>query len=929
MFVLIINLKKINHLTMKLSQFYITCLIALFCFKHIAAQTINKPTAALYGFIENKGQIIDQNNNPNPSVLYLYTGNGLNVQLKKEGFSYEVVKTKFGSTKQPTSKEKFEHEKETIADTFFTHRIDISFVNANPDNSIVADEPLIDYINYYTTATPEQGVVNVQHFNKITYKNIYKNIDIEFVLNDKNKCGNFKYNIIVYPGGNPNDIQLKLDGANNTTITKEGSILIETTQGNLLEQIPYSYQLLPYNKQLKTEASFFRHPEPVERQLSSTFNILVPTYNPTQTLVIDPAPWATYYGSANLETGNGLTLDSLGNIIMVGYTGSNAAIATSGAHQTIFAGSYDAMVVKFNNAGVRQWATYYGGSGDDGAYKIITDSNTNLIFSGYTNSSTAMATSGAHQTTLGGGYDALVVKLNGAGLRQWATYYGGSGYDDGYAIAIDSNRNLFLIGSTRSATTTNIATIGSHQASYGGGFQDAFLVKFNAQGVRQWGTYYGGTLIDDGRLLAIDKTGNVFVGGSTNSTTGIATTGVHQNTIGGTYDAYIAKFSTLGIRQWATYYGGNSDEVAWGLALDSSSNILITGSTFSTNGIATLGAFKTVRGGSNDIFIGKLNSAGVRLWGTYYGGNDDEEAREIKCDRNGNIFITGHTLSDSGISTLGTNQAIFGGNWDAFLVKFNPAGNRVWGSYYGGSNEDYCYGLAVSPNNDIFITGSTLSTNGISTPGAFKTTNGGFADAFVAAFTTNGSLPVKLVSFDVKLISDSKVLCSWATASEINNNYFEIERSLNNKNWASVGKVNGAGNSNKIINYYFTDDLSEKSILSLKNNSSVYYRLKQTDFDGTTSLSTSKIIQLNDFEQGQIQLYYIQSIPTIQFISNKENEIKLKLYGLSGDVLWHSVNTVEQGAHKISIDTNLQSGIYLLQFQLEDKITFFKVLISN
>lgn len=910
---------------MKLKPF-ITCLIALFCFKHAIAQTINKPTTSLYGFIENKGQIIDQNNNPNPSVLYLYSGNGLNVQLKKDGFSYEVVKTKLGNKQAPNPKGKFDPEKETNPDTFFTHRIDISFVNANPNNNIVTGEPLKDYINYYTTATPEQGVVNVQHFNKITYKNIYKNIDIEFVLNDKNNCGNFKYNIIVYPGGNPNDIQLKLEGANQTTLTKEGSILIETSQGNIEEQIPYTYQFAETTtKHIQTKAEFYQMLGASGQKLAA-FGIRIPTYNPTQTLVIDPAPWATYYGGSNLETGNGLTLDSLGNIVMTGYTGSNFAIATSGAHQTIFAGNYDAMVVKFNNNGARQWATYYGGSGDDGAYKIITDSNTNLIFSGYTNSSTAIATSGAHQTTLGGGYDAIIVKLNGAGLRQWATYYGGSGYDDGYAIAIDSNRNLFLIGSTRTATTTNIATIGSHQASYGGGFQDAFLVKFNAQGVRQWGTYYGGTLIDDGRLLAIDKTGNVFVGGSTNSTTGIATTGVHQNTIGGTYDAYIAKFSTLGIRQWATYYGGNSDEVAWGLALDSGSNILITGSTFSTNGIATLGAFKTVRGGSNDIFIGKLNSAGVRLWGTYYGGNDDEEAREIKCDRNGNIFIVGHTLSDSGISTLGTNQAIFGGNWDAFLVKFNPLGNRVWGSYYGGSDEDYCYGLAVSPNNDIFVTGSTLSTNGISTPGAFKTTNGGFADAFVAAFTTNGSLPVKLVNFDVKLINETKVLCSWATAYEINNHYFEVERSLDNKNWFAIGKVIGAGNSNKLISYQFTDN----SLLTINNQPiTIYYRLKQTDFDGTSSLSLTKTVQFNDLEQDQIKLYYNQNIPTIQFISNTENEVKLKLLGLSGNVLWQSDNSGVQGINSINIEPNLQSGIYLLQFQLDNRVSYFKIFINN
>jgi hypothetical protein len=895
------------------------------------AQTINKPTTSLYGFIENKGQIIDQNNNPNPSVLYLYSGNGLNVQLKKDGFSYEVVKTKSGNKQAPNPKGKFDPEKKTNPDTFFTHRIDISFVNANPNNSIVTDEPLKDYINYYTTATPEQGVVNVQHFNKITYKNIYPYIDIEFLINEshpelvKGLSTNFKYNIIVYAGGNPNDIQLKLEGANQTTLTKEGSILIETSQGNILEQIPYTYQFAETTtRHIQTKAEFYQLPVAIG-QTPEAFGIRIPTYNPTQTLIIDPAPWATYYGNNNNDEGNGLTLDSLGNIIMVGATSSTTTIATSGVYQSLYSGGKDAMVVKFNHAGVRQWGTYYGGSADENAYKIVTDSFTNLIFTGYTNSTSSISSSGAHQTTLGGGRDAFLVKLNGSGLRQWATYYGGTGTENGNTIAVDSNRNIFLIGNTTS--TTNISTTGVHQQSIGGGL-DAFLVKFNSQGVRQWATYYGGSGIEEGILLAVDKVGNIFAGGSTNSTTGISTTGTHQSTLAGTYDGYFAKFNTSGVRQWATYYGGNSDDFALGLTLDSSNNILITGNTISSTGIATTGAFKTVWGGSSDdIFIAKLNTAGVRLWGTYYGGNAEDGGRDIKCDKNGNIFITGYTGSDSTIATLGTNQYLFGGVKDAFLVKFNAVGNRLWGTYFGGSGEEYAYSLIVSPNNDLFITGTTSSTNGISTPGAFSTTYGGGAiDAFLAAFTTNGTLPVKLVSFNAKLVSESKVLCSWATASEINNHYFEIERSLDNKNWLAIGKVIGAGNSNKLISYQFTDN----SLLASNNQpTTLYYRLKQTDFDGTSSLSLTKTVQFNDLEQDQIKLYYNQNIPIIQFISSKENEVKLKLFGLSGNVLWQSDNSVMQGINSINIEPNLQSGIYLLQCQLEHRVSYFKIFINN
>ncbi|MFY7732623.1 MAG: hypothetical protein ACOVSR_04000 [Bacteroidia bacterium] len=135
------------------------------------ANNINKPISSQYGFIENKGQIIDQNNNPNPNVLYLYNGNGLRVQLRKEGFSYEVINTiktpKTIIDKVPHCK--FYSEADSFDITYQTHRVDINFKDGNKNATLKPYQPASDFINYYTTGTSEAGVTNVHHFQKVVY----------------------------------------------------------------------------------------------------------------------------------------------------------------------------------------------------------------------------------------------------------------------------------------------------------------------------------------------------------------------------------------------------------------------------------------------------------------------------------------------------------------------------------------------------------------------------------------------------------------------------------------------------------------------------------------------------------------------------------------------------------------------------------------
>ncbi len=711
--------------------------LSFFVLSHILAQNKNEISKYSsqkfqYGFIENKGQIHDQNNKANPDVKYLLClGNGMNVQLKANGFSYDTYKTEVKEKFIDDTFDKMRPNNEPRKDiTYYFHRIDVELVGANTNPEIIAEEPSADYLNYYNAVTPESGATFVRYFRKITYKDIYQGIDMVFVARP-GKEKPVEYTFVVHPGADAGLIKLHYIGANETKLS-DNKINVDIAHGSFTESIPASW-IKETNKKLNIT---YRASD------KDIYCFEIPSYPPTRTLIIDPNPtldWGTYYGGSAADEGYGISCDADGNVFVTGYSVSTTGIATAGSHQEIFAGSGDVFIVNFNSNGVRQWGTYYGGSGYDCGKGITFDINGNIFVTGGTESSTGIATSGAHQESYAGvDVDAFVVKFNSDGVRQWGTYYGGSEYEYGWGISCDGNGNVFVTGATYSVT--GIATIGAHQESYAGGVVDAFVVKFNSDGVRQWGTYYGGSEYDHGYGISCDTVGNIFVTGYTQSTTGIATIGAHQETnAGGVYyeDAFIVKFNSNGVRQWGTYYGGSGNEEGHGISCDRNGNVFVTGGTHSTTGIATIGAHQETYTSPGDAFVVKFNSNGVRQWGTYYGGNEGDQGFGISCDTVGNVFVTGYTYSTNGIATIGAHQETYSGGYeDAFVVKFNSTGIRQWGTYYNGGSHDFGQGISCDVNGNVFITGYTYSTNGFATSGAHQETLAGGCDAFIARFST-------------------------------------------------------------------------------------------------------------------------------------------------------------------------------------------------
>lgn len=318
----------------------------------------------------------------------------------------------------------------------------------------------------------------------------------------------------------------------------------------------------------------------------------------------------------------------------------------------------------------------------------------------------------------------------------WSTYYGGSNNDWGYTCKGDTLGNIYLYGITMS--TTGIASAGALQDTLTPPLSK-FIVKFDSTGKRLWGTYYsdGNPTPNEYHPPAVDDTGAFYITGRTTATMGIATPGAYQTSNMGGFDAYIIKFSSLGVRIWGTYYGGTGDDVGTNAIVDAMNGVYLVGRTTSNNNIATTGAWQTTYGGNTDAFLVKFNANGIRHWATYYGGGGSDEGITCKSDKC-HVYISGSTTSQSSISSPGSFQDTLG-NGNSFFAKFNKAtGNRVWATYYGYGSSDEFF-TTTDDSCNLYVTGTTSVTTGVTSTNAFQTTyGGGNSDAFLLKFNASG-----------------------------------------------------------------------------------------------------------------------------------------------------------------------------------------------
>lgn len=543
----------------------------------------------------------------------------------------------------------------------------------------------------------------------------------------KSTIGGLKYDFVIHPGGNTRDIQIQYNGATSLSLDN-GFLTAATPLGSITENKPYSYTTASSSQGLMAHDSL---QEAIASRFILKDNILsfdIASYNGT--LVIDPQlEWATYYGGSSQEwniiryyyhqdkissINSDMDVDSSGNIYLTGSTGSGNNIATDSTHSARINGGFDAFLAKFNARGSRLWGTYYGGENGEYAMGCKTDAAGNIYLSGSTSSDSGIATSTGHQTKIAGGEDGFLVKFDSNGVRQWSTYYGTSNslefigdiatdlHQGIYCIThggiakfssngqfvwsrqlithswyltcsavCDPSGNVYMTGSSKGELDT--ITQGGHQAVYSGK-NDGFLIKMNGDSKILWGTYYGGE-DDDICGVACDKNGNVYIAGYSSSVENIATPGTFSdklnsdtNTRDRAPDAFIAKFDSLGKRQWGTYFGSDNSDYFKGIAIDTHGDIAAIGMTNGED-IATPGCWKAKRAGNSDVMFVKFSADGQRLWATYYGGDSIDMPTGIATDKMGDYIFCGATYSANGIATASSHHQDYSGMSDLFIVK--------------------------------------------------------------------------------------------------------------------------------------------------------------------------------------------------------------------------------------------------------------------
>ena len=294
-------------------------------------------------FEENKGQVWDEHHQIADGVRYHYKAQNAHIFMLPTGMAYQFSRVHTAPKKMVVHAQAAPFEATKVE----TYRVDMTLVGANPKAKIVAEDKSSDYTHYYN-----RSALSVYRYGKLTYQDIYPGIDWVIYTTPKG----LKYDFIVHPHADPNQIQLRFTHQEAITLQEDGSLDLTTSMGTFTEQAPISYQ---GKKAIKT--AFHLDGQVVQFELEA--------YDKAQTLIIDPyLIWGTYYGEVETETGEDCAVDGMDNVYLSGVAFSNNQIA-AGGHQTTYGGIGDLYLVKFNSAGVRQWATYYGtASNEEGGY---------------------------------------------------------------------------------------------------------------------------------------------------------------------------------------------------------------------------------------------------------------------------------------------------------------------------------------------------------------------------------------------------------------------------------------------------------------------------------------------------------------------------------------------------------------------------------
>jgi hypothetical protein len=666
----------------------------------------------------------------------------------------------------------------------------LQFVGANPAPNIAGDQPLTGKISRFIGNQPERWQTGLPTFSRVRVENVYPGVNVVYYGNQKT----LEYDFALEKEANPAVIALRFSGAERISIDPTGSLVIKVKAGEIVQHAPRAYQIINGSRKA-IEASY-----KILGETSAGFAL--GDYDHSLPLVIDPVlSYSTYYGGNFGDAASAIAVNPTdGSIYVAGQTFStqylnNVPFATPGAFLRIYQGggyTGDAFIARFDSTGTNLiYATYLGGSGDDGALCIAVDPSGNAYVAGYTDSADFPTTNALYKlnpyyTSTIHPTHVFVTELNPAGnALVYSTYLGGNSMDSAFGIALDPAGNAYITGYTYSSVfpvTTN--AFQKHAAFINTVYfnANAFVSVIGAGGTNlNYSTYLGGTNFDEGQAIAF-KQDRVFVAGFTRSTNFPSTNclsgfnflnGINSSASSGDSDAFVTAFDASNpsnlVMLYSTYLGGTNNNIATdfatGIAADANGNAYVVGGTTSTNfpftatNVAGLHSFVHTNTAIIPIatngFLTQIKWDGTNAsigYSAMFGGVGVNVANGVAVDPAGNAYVVGSaTCTNFPVTTnnisghlSATNNSLNQSYSDAFVIAFNAdCSALLYSAYIGGTYNDFGYAITVDPAGIAYIAGQTVSPN-FPAVNAYQSFLNGQNDMFIAAISPDNSLKLNI-----------------------------------------------------------------------------------------------------------------------------------------------------------------------------------------
>ncbi|MEO6135571.1 MAG: SBBP repeat-containing protein [Ginsengibacter sp.] len=649
--------------------------------------------------------------------------------------------------------------------------------------------------------------------------------------------------------------------------------------------------------------------------------------------------WAKAMDGSSYTAGRSVVTDAAGNVYTTGYFAGTVDFDPGPAVLYFTAANVDIFVTKLDASGNLVWAKQMGGPlGGYGnyAYSIALDATNNVYTTGYFGGTVdfdpgpgVYNLSVSNFNTNPNINDAFISKLDANGNFVWAKKIDGTSSIQGYSIATDASGNVYSTGFF--VGNANFNPAGSFLMNQATAGKSIYVLKLDTDGNFTWakqmgGPFQSGISFDLGWAIAADASGNVYTTGRFSGTADFDPGATDFNLVANSYyyGAYISKLDVNGDFVWAkqmTQKTATSTVEGLALKLDASGNIYTTGQFEGTidfdPGAGTLNYIAS--DSYYDIFVSKWDPSGNMVWAKQMGGPLNDVGVSISLDPAGNVYTSGYFDNTADFNPgAGTANLVTTGYYDGFISKLDKDGNYVWAIKMGGVNFDYTWGVAVDAAQNIYATGSFSKTADFDPSAGVSTLTGiGSSSGFVAKYSPATALPVNFISFTGKLYGEANLL-QWTTASETNNDHFEIEHSSNGISFNSIGEIKGFGNSNTQQHYSFADKQPK--------GGTNYYRLQQIDIDG--KYSYSNIVTLKNTENNiAITIYPNPSNGNIAInLGRIYDNVNVVMMDANGKII-RKLSSSQSQIIKLKIDQ--PAGIYYVKVISDNEIIATQKIIKQ